>query len=185
MVLTLFGFQLTYALEAAMSPTGHKYGYSPGPYIFLGSVALLATVGDIRMLVRGGISGTQRIARHLWRMCFAFFIATASIFLARQQIFPVVMRKTGALYFLSLLPLILIISRWGTWRIGPPSDVFRCGKRPACLQCSSLDSQRNTRPMCKAIKTACLTLWLKKVFSQSPMVTACSNTEAALQASGT
>ncbi len=27
-----------------------------------------ATVGDVRMLVRGGVSGAQRIARHLWRM---------------------------------------------------------------------------------------------------------------------
>jgi len=109
LVATLFVFQLTFALQAATSPTGHKYGYPPGPYIFLGSVSLLSTIGDIRMLVRGGISGTRRIARHLWRMCFAFFIASASIFLARQQLFPVVMRKTGALYVLSLLPLALMI----------------------------------------------------------------------------
>lgn len=61
------------------------------------------------MLVRGGISGTQRIARHLWRMCFALFIAAASIFMARQQIFPALLRKTGVLFLLSFLPLILMI----------------------------------------------------------------------------
>lgn len=88
---------------------GLKYGYSPGPYFFMGSVALLAATGDVRMLVRGGISGTERIARHLWRMCFARFIAAASIFLARQQIFPALLRKTGVLFLLSLLPLILMI----------------------------------------------------------------------------
>jgi hypothetical protein len=59
--------------------------------------------------VRRGISGTQRLARHLWRMCFALFIAAASIFLARQRLFPAFMRKTGVLYFLSFLPLILMI----------------------------------------------------------------------------
>jgi hypothetical protein len=75
----------------------------------MGSVALLAATGDVRMLVRRGISGTQRIARHLWRMCFALFIAASSIFLARQQIFPALMRKTGALFLLSFLPLILMI----------------------------------------------------------------------------
>jgi len=75
----------------------------------LGVVATLATIGDIRLLVRDGIAGTQRIARHLWRMCFAFFIAAGSIFLARQHLFPVIMRKTGTLYFLSFLPLILMI----------------------------------------------------------------------------
>jgi hypothetical protein len=96
-------------LEAAMSPTGLKYDYPPGPYFFLGSVAALATAGDIRMLIRHGIVGKQRIARHLWRMCFALFIAAASIFMARQQFFPDLLRKTGVLLFLSFLPLMLMI----------------------------------------------------------------------------
>src|SRR5712691_3318258 len=108
-VLAVAACQMTFGLEAANSPTGLKYGYPPWPYFFMGSVAMLAIVGDIRMLVRRGISGTHRIARHLWRMCFALFIAAASIFLARQQIFPAIFRKTGALIFLSFLPLILMI----------------------------------------------------------------------------
>ncbi len=108
-VLAATGAIATFAVEAANSPTGLKYGYPVGPYVFLGSVALLATLGDVRLLVRGGIAGTHRIERHLWRMCFAFFIAAASIFLARQQIFPPLLRKTGLLYLLSFLPLILMI----------------------------------------------------------------------------
>lgn len=100
---------LTYGIEAAIGQTGLKYGYSPGPYFFLGSVALLAAIGDVRMLVRSGISGTPRVARHLWRMCFALFIAASSIFLARQQVFPALLRKTGVLLLLSFLPLILMI----------------------------------------------------------------------------
>jgi hypothetical protein len=108
-VLAVTATEVTLGLEAAMSPTGLKYDYPPGPYFFLGSIALLATVGDIRMLVRGGIAGTQRLARHLWRMCFALFIAAASIFLARQQIFPAILQKTGVLIFLSVLPLLLMI----------------------------------------------------------------------------
>jgi hypothetical protein len=108
-VLTLAAVELTCAFEAATSHTGLKYGYPPGPYVFLGSVAVLASVGDIRMFVRRGISGTPRIARHLWRMCFALFIAAASIFLARQQIFPALLRTTGVLFLLSFLPLILMI----------------------------------------------------------------------------
>jgi hypothetical protein len=108
-VLGVAACQLTFGLEAANSPTGLSYGYPPGPYFFMGSVAVLATVGDVRMLVRRGISGTRRLARHLWRMCFALFIAASSIFLARQQIFPPVLRKTGALIVLSVLPLVLMI----------------------------------------------------------------------------
>lgn len=101
--------QVTFGLQAALGVTGLKYGYPAGPYFFMGSVAMLAAAGDIRLLVRRGVFGTQRIARHLWRMCFALFIAAASIFLARQQIFPALLRKTGVLIFLSFLPLLLMI----------------------------------------------------------------------------
>jgi hypothetical protein len=107
-VMAVGACQLTFGLEAALSPTGLKFGYPPWPYFFMGSVAVLAIVGDIRMLVRRGISGTPRIARHLWRMCFALFIAASSIFLARQHIFPALLRKTGTLVFLSFLPLLLM-----------------------------------------------------------------------------
>ena len=47
-----------------------------------------ATVGDVRMLVRGGVSGAQRIARHLWCMCFALFFRHRLLFLGQQQVFP-------------------------------------------------------------------------------------------------
>ena len=100
---------VTLAVEAAKSPTGRKYGYPIGVYLFLGSIAVLSAMGDIRLLVRGGISGTQRIARHLWRMCFAFFIAAGSIFLARQHLFPTILRKTRTLYLLTFMPLILMV----------------------------------------------------------------------------
>ena len=108
-VVALAFVEITLGLEAAMSPTGLKYDYPPGPYFFLGSVAVLAATGDIRMLVRRAISGSKRIARHLWRMCFALFIAAGSIFLARQQLFPEILRKSGVLLLLSFLPLILMI----------------------------------------------------------------------------
>jgi hypothetical protein len=107
--LTLTAVELTWGIDAALSPTGLKYDYPPGPYFFLGSVALLATIGDIRVLAHGGISGGNRIARHLWRMCFGWFIASSSLFLARQKLFPVLMRKSGSLFLLSFLPLIVMI----------------------------------------------------------------------------
>ena len=64
---------------------------------------------DARMLWRGGIFGTQRLARHLWRTCFALFIATASIFLARPQLFPALLTKTHVLFLLGILPLLLMV----------------------------------------------------------------------------
>lgn len=100
---------LTLAVEAARSPSGMVFGYSPGPYILLGTVGLLAAVGDARLLVRRAHSGRQRLARHLWRMCFALFIGTSSIFLARPYLFPAFMSNTGMLYVLTLFPLVLMI----------------------------------------------------------------------------
>jgi uncharacterized membrane protein len=109
LILALAAVEMTWGVEAATSPTGLKYDYPPVPYFFMGSVAVLAAVGDVRMLVRRGIAGSHRLARHLWRMCFALFIASASLFLARQHLFPVFMRKTGSLVLLSFLPLVLMI----------------------------------------------------------------------------
>jgi hypothetical protein len=107
--LAIAAFDLVFGLEASRSSTGMLYAIPAGPYFFLGSVALLAAIGDVRMVVRRGISGTARIARHLWRMCFALAIAALSIFLARPYLFPKIMQETGALYFLSFLPLLLMI----------------------------------------------------------------------------
>src|SRR3954470_6386988 len=51
-----------------------------GMLLFLTTIALLAAVGDLRMIRAGELRGAKRIARHLWRMCFAFFVATGSFF---------------------------------------------------------------------------------------------------------
>jgi hypothetical protein len=99
---------MTYGLAAARSETGLRDGVPAGMLFVMGSVALLGAVGDARMLVLGGVSGAQRIGRHLWRMCFALFIAAASVFMARQRLFPAILRQTGTLYLLSFLPLILM-----------------------------------------------------------------------------
>ena len=100
---------VTYAIEAANSPTGTKDGLPASGYWFPISVALISAAGDARMLLCGGLSGAQRVARHLWRMCFALFIASASIFLARPQLFPALLSKTHVLSLLGILPLILMI----------------------------------------------------------------------------
>jgi hypothetical protein len=68
-------------LDAVHSPTGSKYGVPAGMHLFMGSVCLLAATGDVHMLMHGGVPGTKRIARHLWRMRFGLFIAAGSFFL--------------------------------------------------------------------------------------------------------
>jgi hypothetical protein len=97
-------------IEAIRSPTGSKYGVPAGMHLFMGSVCLLAAAGDVRMLLRGGVFGAQRIVRHLWRMCFGLFIATGSFFLGQgSKVFPNWLLKTNVLFIPAILPLILLI----------------------------------------------------------------------------
>jgi hypothetical protein len=108
-VLAVVIGNLIYGIEAARSATGRAGGYPAPIYFFGGGVALIAAIGDLRLLLGRGISGTQRIARHLWRMCYALFVASGSIFLARAHLFPVVLRKSGILMLVSFMPLVLMI----------------------------------------------------------------------------
>lgn len=54
-----------------------------------GAVVLIAVLGDLKVIFQRGISGVGRIARHLWRMCMALFVASGSFFLSQMEVlFP-------------------------------------------------------------------------------------------------
>jgi peptidoglycan/LPS O-acetylase OafA/YrhL len=82
-------------------------GLTPIGFIF-GTVALLAAAGDARLLWTRNIEWTQRIARHLWRMCFALWIAAASFFLGQSDEFPEALRIMPLLCTPVLLVLLLM-----------------------------------------------------------------------------
>ena len=107
--LAVAAVAVTYGIEAANSQTGTKDGIPADGYVFPASLALLSATGDARMLLRGGLFGARRIARHLWRMCFALFVASASLFLARPHLFPTLLSATHVLFLLGVLPLLLMI----------------------------------------------------------------------------
>ena len=77
-------------------------------YIIFGAVALLATLGDIGMMLARKIQGTHRLARHLWRMCVALFLASISLFIGQSQVFPELLRNPGLLPIPMLLVLFLM-----------------------------------------------------------------------------
>ena len=84
---------------------------SLAPFIGFGVTALIATVTDLRVILVGGITGGARIARHLWRMCTALFIAVASFFLGQSQLVPQSLRD----YNLEAIPpgiVILALIYW-------------------------------------------------------------------------
>jgi hypothetical protein len=75
------------------------------PFVGFVITALIATVTDLRVILAGGITGGARIARHLWRMCAALFIAVASFFLGQSQLVPQTLRD----YNLEVIPPLVVI----------------------------------------------------------------------------
>jgi hypothetical protein len=107
---------LNVAVAAVRSPTGRLDGVPPHPMFVFAFVALLAALGDTRAMLVGGLRGAQRIARHLWRMCFAMFIATGSFFLGQAKVFPKPIRIVPLL----ALPVLLVVVTMLYWMIRLP-----------------------------------------------------------------
>jgi len=96
-------------IDGLNSATGTVNGVPPGMIFFFASVALLAALGDVRAMLVGGLQGKQRIARHLWRMCFSLFIASGSFFLGQAKVIPKPIRILPLLAIPALLPLVLLL----------------------------------------------------------------------------
>ncbi len=101
----LVGISAVYwGIVAMFNPKGTLDGYPPAPFFIFGSVALIAATLDIRMLV-SGVNGKHRIARHLWRMGFAMYIATSAFFLGQAKLFPEPVLKIALL----AIPVVLVM----------------------------------------------------------------------------
>jgi uncharacterized membrane protein len=88
----------------ALSPTP----LGRGPVFVMAGLFLLAGLGDLNVVLRKKMTAAQRISRHLWRMCFAFFIATGSFFIGQQDVLPAAVRGSPLLFVLGLAPLALM-----------------------------------------------------------------------------
>jgi hypothetical protein len=90
-------------------------------------IAALAAICDLRMIGRGGISGAPRIARHLWRMTLALFVAAGSFFLGQQKFLPEEVRGTliPAAPVLGVVVLLIFwMLRVRFWRTRQPTPAF-------------------------------------------------------------
>jgi uncharacterized membrane protein len=91
------------------SPSGKINGVPSAPLFVFGAVGLLAVGGDLRMILARGLRGKHRIGRHLWRMCFALFIASGSFFLGQAKVFPKPVRILPLLAIPAFLPLVILV----------------------------------------------------------------------------
>ncbi|HEX8232101.1 MAG TPA: hypothetical protein VF559_01970 [Caulobacteraceae bacterium] len=88
---------------AASTPAG------PGPIFAVAGVCLIAGALDLHAVLRKKLATAQRLSRHLWRMCFAFFIATGSFFIGQQDVMPAAVRGSPILFVLGFAPLALML----------------------------------------------------------------------------
>jgi uncharacterized membrane protein len=86
-----------------------------GPMFIFGVVGVLAAAGDTRVIRAGGIQGPRRIARHLWRMCFAMWVAAASFFWGPPGRVPEAIRIPSLLAIAVLLPIVFMF--YWLWRV--------------------------------------------------------------------
>jgi hypothetical protein len=109
-------------LKLGTDAVGGERRNGPLPvFVMFGGVALLATVGDLRLMLGRRVDGRPRIARHLWRMCFALFIAAASFFLGPPQRLPAPLRESA----LRPVPVLLVLLVMAYWMVR-----VRVGRRP-------------------------------------------------------
>lgn len=100
----------------ALGRPGHQIdGVPAGMMFFMSTIILLAAIGDARMLRAGGIQGTRRLARHLWRMSFGLFIASGSFFLGQMKFIPEPIRFIPVIVVLAISPLLLLL--YWMWRV--------------------------------------------------------------------
>jgi hypothetical protein len=114
---------------AALGRPGHYLeGVPAGMHFFLATIILLAAIGDMRMIFAGGLRGTRRLARHLWRMCFGLFIASGSFVaqLVKMTFMPRWMNSLPVILFLAAGPLVILL--YWMWRVrlrGYPATTSR------------------------------------------------------------
>jgi uncharacterized membrane protein len=81
-----------------------------GLFVFAGLAALPALL-DLNFIVRGRLSGAQRLTRHLWRMCTAMLFAAFSFFQGQAHVFPEAVQKSFIL-FVPTLAVFAITLYW-------------------------------------------------------------------------
>ena len=105
---------LTFGVEA-LANGGKRNGMPAFPFFMFGVVGVLASVSDIRIIRFGALQRAPRLARHLWRMCFALFIAALSFFLGQADVFPKALRIIPLLA-MPVLAVLVTMLYW-LWRV--------------------------------------------------------------------
>lgn len=93
-------------------------------FFILAAIYTALAAADLRVMRSGALRGGRRLARHLWRMCFALFIAAGSFFSIRERVARILPQPftTGPMRALPILLLFAAMFYW-LWRVRVRCDV--------------------------------------------------------------
>jgi hypothetical protein len=108
---------LDFTVGTATLRAGHmvKDGVPVPAILIFGTIALLSAMGDWRVIRRGSLTGTPRLVRHLWRMCFSLFIAAGSFFIGQAHLIPAAYRNYWLLAIPAFAPVVALL--YWLWRV--------------------------------------------------------------------
>jgi uncharacterized membrane protein len=101
-------------LKAFNSPGRSLNGIPFLMLFFIATIMILAALGDVRVRQFGVPRGGPRLARHLWRMCFALFIAAGSFFSIRERVAKILPEPLTTAP-IRMLPILLIFGAMFYW----------------------------------------------------------------------
>lgn len=115
MVAVLFAYgSVVKGVAAFNSPRGALNGVPFAMHFLFAIVFSLAAIGDFRVIRFSLPRGGPRLARHLWRMCFALFIAAGSFFSIRARVAKI-LPEPFTTAPMRMLPILLIFAAMFYW----------------------------------------------------------------------
>ena len=104
--------------KALGSPGGTLGGVPYFMTFFMATVMILAAAGDVQIMRSGSRGARPRLARHLWRMCFALFIAAGSFFSIRARVAKVLPEPLTTPLMRALpVALVFVLMFYWLWRV--------------------------------------------------------------------
>ena len=79
------------------------------PMFLFAALSIGGAIGDLKMIRAGGLQGKPRIRRHLWRLCFAMWVAAASFFWGPRGRVPEIIYIPALLPIPVLTPIVLMV----------------------------------------------------------------------------
>lgn len=116
--------------QAAASPGATLAGYGPQGYYFFAGLLALGAGLDLKLILRGGISGTPRLARHVWRLGLALFIAAGAFFFGQQRVMPEFVRGSPWL----AVPPFAVLALMSFWLVKLRLDRFLRQRRRTAVR---------------------------------------------------